>query len=428
MSSSTMTAPEFLTQVAGNLDKHLLLPVLAFAAANTADATLAAQYAAARATVQGKTGLINADATAEVVAKKTESQAKKTAQLKAACSTATAIFFDEQEDGTATLKVDVDTEEMRRQGRLTASALVQDHKTTSKAIKGLYDYGFHLYDIGTYPEAASVLRVYRSIAEKKDVAERDVSALWGKMACDVMAAKWDAVQADIEDLREELDPAQGTATVQLVWLLHWSLFYYFQKADPAALLEHVFTIERADRDKTFLYTNVIQSAAPHLLRYVAAAAVLNKKKKSQIRRTQRIVEQDAYSYSDALTQFIDELCNKSNFEKATALLPECEAVLAGDFFLAAHKDDFMNKARMMIFEDKLRIHRTLSIPVAAEQLGMTVEKTELWLVNLIREAKLDAKVNSLAGVVSVNVAAHHKTVWQEVLEVAERTAVQQIKH
>ncbi len=46
----------------------------------------------------------------------------------------------------------------------------------------------------------------------------------------------------------------------------------------------------------------------------------------------------------------------------------------------------------MIFETFCRIHQCISISMLAEKLNMTPEEAERWIVNLIRNAKLDAKV------------------------------------
>lgn len=51
----------------------------------------------------------------------------------------------------------------------------------------------------------------------------------------------------------------------------------------------------------------------------------------------------------------------------------------------------------MIFETFCRIHQCISIKMLAEKLNMTPEEAERWIVNLIRNAKLDAKIDSKLG-------------------------------
>ena len=78
-------------------------------------------------------------------------------------------------------------------------------------------------------------------------------------------------------------------------------------------------------------------------------------------------------------------------------LVECETVLKNDFFLVACRDDFIENARLFIFETYCRIHNTISISQLAIKLNMDEERAEEWIVNLIRDARLDAKIDSKAG-------------------------------
>ena len=50
-----------------------------------------------------------------------------------------------------------------------------------------------------------------------------------------------------------------------------------------------------------------------------------------------------------------------------------------------------------LFETYCRIHQTIDIKLLAEQLNMSAEHAERWLVNLVREARLDAKIDSEAN-------------------------------
>ena len=74
-------------------------------------------------------------------------------------------------------------------------------------------------------------------------------------------------------------------------------------------------------------------------------------------------------------------------------------VLLNDFFLVARRDEFIENARLFIFETYCRIHNTISINMLAEKLNMEADRAEEWIVNLIRHARLDAKIDSKAGTV-----------------------------
>jgi len=69
------------------------------------------------------------------------------------------------------------------------------------------------------------------------------------------------------------------------------------------------------------------------------------------------------------------------------------------FFLVGCVEEFMENARLLIFETFCRIHHCITIDMLAEKLNMDPEDAERWIVNLIRNASLDAKIDSQQGTV-----------------------------
>lgn len=59
----------------------------------------------------------------------------------------------------------------------------------------------------------------------------------------------------------------------------------------------------------------------------------------------------------------------------------------------------MEAARQFLFETYCRVHQAIDIKSLATKLGMDDEATEKWIVNLIRNARLNAKIDSKAGTV-----------------------------
>ena len=51
----------------------------------------------------------------------------------------------------------------------------------------------------------------------------------------------------------------------------------------------------------------------------------------------------------------------------------------------------------MIFETFCRIHQCISIEMLAQKLNMKPTEAERWIVNLIRQAKPDVKIDSQHG-------------------------------
>lgn len=146
----------------------------------------------------------------------------------------------------------------------------------------------------------------------------------------------------------------------------------------------------------------------------------------------KVIQEESYTYRDPITSFIEDLYVNFDFKGAQQKLRECETVLFNDFFLVACLDDFIENSRLMIFETFCRIHQCISISMLAEKLNMGTgkkifiwaslavvlfivlkftyvisalsfhnydfsEEAERWIVNLIRNAKLDAKIDSQLG-------------------------------
>ena len=71
--------------------------------------------------------------------------------------------------------------------------------------------------------------------------------------------------------------------------------------------------------------------------------------------------QESYTYRDPITEFVEHLYVNFDFDGARQKLHECQMVLFNDFFLIAVLDEFVENARLMIFETFCRIHQCISI-------------------------------------------------------------------
>jgi translation initiation factor 3 subunit E len=54
----------------------------------------------------------------------------------------------------------------------------------------------------------------------------------------------------------------------------------------------------------------------------------------------------------------------------------------------------MDNARVLIFETYCRVNTKVDLTMLSESLGMSPDDSERWIVDLIRNAKLDAKIDS----------------------------------
>jgi len=112
---------------------------------------------------------------------------------------------------------------------------------------------------------------------------------------------------------------------------------------------------------------------------------------------------EKHNYTDPIVEFVSDLLSNFDFEAAQEKLKECESVLRNDYFLERYTGEFMEGARLWIFETYCRIHECIDMKLLAEKLGMDVESAEKWMVNLIRNAQLDSKIDSAANRVVMSV-------------------------
>ncbi|KAK3736286.1 hypothetical protein QZH41_020748, partial [Actinostola sp. cb2023] len=234
-----------------------------------------------------------------------------------------------------------------RDGRQLFEYLEKNHGIRPEMMETLYRYAKFQYECGNYAGAAEYLYFFRVLT--------------------------------------------SAGTLQLLqertWLIHWSLFVFFNHPKGRDIIIDLFLYQPQ-------YLNAIQTMCPHILRYLTTAVITSKRRRAVLKDLVKVIQQESYTYRDPITEFLECLYVNFDFDGAQTKLRECETVLVNDFFLVACLDDFIENARLFIFETFCRIHQCISISMLAEKLNMTPEEAERWIVNLIRNAKLDAKIDS----------------------------------
>ncbi|KAI8982057.1 eIF3 subunit 6 N terminal domain-containing protein [Mycotypha africana] len=285
--------------------------------------------------------------------------------------------------------------------------LKDNYQFTEDSIEILYEFGQFQYNCGDYGGAADYLYHYRVLSTD---SERSLSATWGKMAAEILTGNWDAALDEMQKLREIIDQKNFTTPLQQLqqrtWLLHWSLFVFFNHPKGRDGIVDMFLTPQ--------YINTIQTSCPWILRYLATAVVTNKRRKNQMKELVKIIEQESYEYRDPVTEFVEALFVRFDFEGAQKKLKECEGVLSNDFFLAATHEDFMESARQFISETYCRIHQKIDIKEMSQRLNLSEEEGEKWIVNLIRDTRVDAKIDFEENTVIMNTPV--TSVYQQVIE------------
>mmetsp|Transcript_5359 Transcript_5359/g.11874 ORF Transcript_5359/g.11874 Transcript_5359/m.11874 type:complete len:417 (+) Transcript_5359:50-1300(+) len=312
----------------------------------------------------------------------------------------------------------------------------------SEAIEAFYRYGKFNYECGNYQDVIYIMLYYRELAPESPNA---FYALWGKTSSELLMLKTtDNVVNALKDVlllqklideREESPEGPTHHLEQLQfrsWLLHWSLFLFFKSdicepdetSDGAAAGDEYPSAKRMPeylRSQMIEFftarhhIDAIQANCPWLLRYLAAAVVCSPKKHRKFRsKLVSVIQQEQYTFRDPLTQFVECLYVKFDFEAAQERLKECEVVLSNDFFLESVKDLFMENARLAIFEIYCRIHTKIDTKMLSARIDLGTDDSEEWIVNLIREARLDAKIDSEQNCVVMS--AQHPEVYQQIID------------
>merc|ERR1719357_2306518 len=306
------------------------------------------------------------------------------------------------------LKIFVDPEVTRQ--------IQQSRDFKPEMIDVCYNFAKFQYECGNYSGASEYLYFHRILVQPTD--KNYLNGMWGKLASEILMQNWDTALEDLNRLKQFIDESTFGSSLQTLqqraWLIHWSLFVFFNHPKGRDLLIDMFLYQQN-------YLNAIQTMCPHILRYLTTAVITNKRRKQILKDLVRVIQQESYTYKDPITEFLECLYVNFDFDSAQKKLRECESVLVNDFFLVACLDDFIENARLFIFETFCRIHQCISINMLAQKLNMTEDDAEKWVVNMIRNARLDAKIDSEKGHVVMGTLG--VSPYQQVIEKTKNQSV-----
>merc|ERR1719400_1817186 len=108
---------------------------------------------------------------------------------------------------------------------------------------------------------------------------------------------------------------------QRTWLIHWSLFVFFNHPKGRDLIIDLFLYQKP-------YLNAIQTTCPWILRYLATAVICNKSSRRNVMKDLiKVIQEESYTYRDPITSFIEDLYVNFDFDGAQQKLRDCETVL-----------------------------------------------------------------------------------------------------
>ncbi|KAL2130935.1 hypothetical protein VTI74DRAFT_5740 [Chaetomium olivicolor] len=418
----TLSEYDLILQLAKHLDRHMIFPLLEFNAGQLVDEESGAikDEAKLREITQAKYSLLKKTNMTDYVAN-LYCELEGLKEPPAEFADKKQKVFDqmqkyEQDTSKITELLDRDdvVNNLRSDKVANLEFLKREHHVTIEMVNALFDHGNLLYNCGNYGDASEMLYRFRVLSTDNDKVSY---ATWGRLASEILTMSWESAMEELQKVREGIDSKLSQNPLAQLQhrtaLIHWALFplFNFDKAREP-ILDLFFSAG---------YINTIQANCPWILRYLTVAVITNRGRaknpgvqQKQMKDIVRIVKQEAYEYQDPVTRFVHALCIDFDFEEAQRQLVLAEEVLRSDFFLLAHADDFVDSARHLIFESYCKIHARISLKDLSARLGLNTDAAEKWIVNLIRDTRLDAKIDYQEGTVVMNHPP--SSVYQQVIE------------
>uniref|UniRef100_A0A804MLE8 Eukaryotic translation initiation factor 3 subunit E N-terminal domain-containing protein n=1 Tax=Zea mays TaxID=4577 RepID=A0A804MLE8_MAIZE len=157
-------------------------------------------------------------------------------------------------------------QEFRPDKQYNIHMLQERYQIGPDQIEALYQYAKFQFECGNYSGAADYLYQYRALCTN---SERNVSALWGKLAAEILMQNWDVALEELNRLKEIIDSKNFSSPLnQLqnrIWLMHWALFIFFNHENGRNGIIDLFFQDR--------YLNAIQTNAHHLIRSTIATRI-----------------------------------------------------------------------------------------------------------------------------------------------------------
>lgn len=220
-----------------------------------------------------------------------------------------------------------------------------------------------LYETGDYAQSLTVLR---------ELSKQGETDLWGLLHAAIASGKLE----DAIKYAQELNTSTLTSE-QRIWLVHLTLFLAYPEK-PSLLL-----------DMSGAETAGLAIACPHLVKYLLAAYLLALDHKGL---AGFLAATQSHPQTEPLAAIVNLTIQVFDFKGAMQLVPSAMETIRSDFFLGAAAEQLGTNIQRFIIETYLRIHSRLSMQELSSYLGFSVEQTEQWAANLIRNARMEAAI------------------------------------
>ncbi|XP_020690718.2 eukaryotic translation initiation factor 3 subunit E-like [Dendrobium catenatum] len=313
-----MAEHDLTSRIAPHLDRHLVFPLLEFHRERQLYAN--EEILKAKIDLLSQTNMVDYAMdihkilyhTEEIPQEMMERRTEVVGRLKSLEESAAPLISFLQNPANA--------QELRLEKLYNLQMLNDRFQIGQEQIEALYQYAKFQFDCGNYSGAADYLYHYRDLCTNSD---RSLSALWGKLAAEILMQNWAIALEELNRLKQIIDSKNFASPLyQLqnrIWLMHWSLFIFFNHENGRNGIIDLFFQDR--------YLNAIQTNANHLLRYVATAVIVSKRRWNMIKELIKVIQQENHVFKDPITEFLECLYINHDFEGAQHKLQECEHVI-----------------------------------------------------------------------------------------------------
>merc|ERR1719446_222747 len=227
--------------------------------------------------------------------------------------------------------------------------LVKGYDFKPEMIDVCYNFAKFQYECGNYSGASEYLYFHRILVQPTD--KNYLNGMWGKLAAEILMQNWDTALDDLNRLKQFIDESTFGSNLQTLqqrtWLIHWSLFVFFNHHKGKDLIIELFLYQKP-------YLNAIQTTCPRILRYLTTSVIINKSTRRNVMKDLiKVIQEESYTYQDPITSFIEDLYVNFDFDGAQQKLRDCETVLVNDFFLVACLDDYIENSKALSFRSQM---------------------------------------------------------------------------
>merc|ERR1711871_188791 len=277
--------------------------------------------------------------------------------------------------------------ELKSTANLSGEYLGANLSISSDTLEAYYQYSKFKYECGVYEEAATMLGNFLSVVQLQSYSV--LGALWGRLACRILQASWEQSLQGFMAVKEAIENrniAPQDQLFQRAWLLHWSLFVFLNQRDGHDAHSDFLS------DKYYLQT--LENLCPWMLRYYALSVIVGSKRKDRMMELLTEIQSLKHVYSDPITEFIEALFDRFDFDLAQQKLKESQVIVRNDFFMQIHADKFIQEARLIICEVYCTINRRVDLSSLAQKLELTEEEAEKWMVDMVQKSTMNATLNA----------------------------------